>query len=348
MSGTSHDGLDIAYCQFTEVEGKWSFKILKAETIPYSQEWKNRLLALPEAEENAIREADLALGDYIGKTVKTFIDANGINTDFVASHGHTIFHQPSRGITLQIGNGNSIAAHCGTKVINNFRTEDVALGGQGAPLVPLGDQLLFAQYDYCINIGGIANISYESEGKRIAFDICPANMVLNYLAGKRGKDYDDGGKMASKGKVIEKALVQMESLPYYSLTGPRSLGREWVIENILPLMEAYADWPIEDQLATFTEHIALRISSILNNTTETILVSGGGVYNSYLIERIKSLCKAEIIVPAPSIIDYKEAMIFAFLGLLRLKGINNVLGSVTGSGMDHCAGKVFNPHDYEL
>ncbi|HSG68237.1 MAG TPA: anhydro-N-acetylmuramic acid kinase [Bacteroidales bacterium] len=342
MSGTSLDGLDLACCSFSHTEGRWHYEIEQAVTIPYPDKWRKLLLGLPQQEEKAIMAADIALGDYIGRTVSEFIKTYKLSPAFIASHGHTIFHQPEKGITLQIGAGNRIAKACGIKVICDFRSSDVAMGGQGAPLVPIGDRLLFADYEYCLNIGGIANISFEDQGERIAFDICPANMVLNELAGKAGKAYDDKGMMAAGGNIIPGLMDQLEALPYYTLQGPRSLGREWVEENIFILLKKIAGHPLPDLLNTFTEHIAFRVAAAtLPGNEKHMLVSGGGAYNDYLIKRIKLHCGLRVIIPEAKVVEFKEALVFAFLGLLRLRGEVNVLGSVTGSGTDHCAGTVY-------
>ena len=343
MSGTSLDGLDLAYCIFNEVDGHWSFSIERAETIPYSQQWKNRLTGLMQATKEEILSADIDLGEYIGEAVKGFIAKHGLKIDFVASHGHTIYHEPERKLTLQIGHGARISSINGLTVIYDFRSKDVSMGGQGAPLVPVGDRMLFGKYGYCLNLGGIANVSFEAQGRRTAFDICPANMVLNRLAEENGQAFDDHGAMAKEGHLIPGMLKQLESLSYYQLSGPRSLGREWVEENIFPILTAYKDHGTQQLLATFTEHIACRVSDVIPYKGKSMLVTGGGAYNDYLMSRLQHHCDARIEVPGNTLVEYKEAMIFAFLGLLRLKGINNVLGSVTGAGKDHCSGKVIYP-----
>ncbi len=343
MSGTSLDGLDLANCTFSLKKGHWTYSIEKAETIPYNNDWKDRLRTLHEADQEDIDAADLELGDYIGNAARSFIRQHLLNVAFIASHGHTVFHAPSAGLTLQIGSGNRIADICGIPVVNDFRSQDVKMGGQGAPLVPIGDQLLFTDFEYCLNIGGIANISYEEDGERIAFDICPANMVLNMLAEQAGRPFDDKGNMAEKGRIITDLLEKLESNPYYKLIGPRSLGREWVEEHIFPLLKLYADRNINDLLATFTEHIASRISAIAQGKDNQMLITGGGAFNDFLINRIKKLSGVDVQLPDKLIIEYKEAMIFTFLGVLRLKGINNVLGAVTGAGHDHCSGEILYP-----
>ncbi|MDT8393799.1 MAG: anhydro-N-acetylmuramic acid kinase [Bacteroidales bacterium] len=344
MSGTSHDGLDIAHCTLYYEASSWKYRINVAETVPYSKEWKIRLLGLADKGEKAIREADKTLGNFIGQAVNKFCLKHDLNADLIASHGHTIFHEPLKKLTLQIGNGKAIAGKTGIMVVNDFRSRDVELGGQGAPLVPIGDRLLFGEFDYCLNIGGIANISFESSGGRAAFDICPVNIVLNHLAQKAAKDYDNKGKMAAAGTVIKEMLDELEHMPFYNLYGPKSLGREWVIENIFPLINRYDSYPLNELMATYTEHAALRIADAAKySSKQKMLASGGGVYNDFLLERIRFHCAAAIILPHPTIIDFREALIFAFLGVLRLRGEINVLGTVTGSMQDHCAGTVHHP-----
>jgi len=341
MSGTSLDGLDLAYCNFTEDEGKWSYKIIQATTLPYSYKWKKKLINLPEQDHDIIVQTDRDLGKYIGIAVSDFIEASKLATDIVASHGHTIFHEPEKRLTLQIGDAQSILDHCGITVINDFRSSDVAMGGQGAPLVPIGDRLLFSDFDYCLNIGGFANISYEENSKRIAFDICPANMVLNHLSESIGKSFDNKGMIAAGGSIVQAMVDELEALDYYTMTGPRSLGREWVETIIFPILNKYNEHPPEDLLASFTEHIALRIAAGTgDDPNQKMLLSGGGAYNDHLVSRMKEHCRVSIVVADPLIIEFKEAMIFAFLGVLRMREEVNVLGSVTGSGKDHSAGTI--------
>lgn len=341
MSGTSVDGLDLAYCRFDKMDDRWAFKILKAETVPYPDTWQDSLLHIAEQDDVSIAVKDHQLGVYIGTVAKQFIDKHRLSARFIASHGHTVFHEPDKHLTLQIGSGKAIAEACGMTTIYDFRSSDVAMGGQGAPLVPIGDRHLFHEYDYCLNIGGIANISYEESGQRIAYDICPANMVLNYLAQQMGFKYDDKGKHAASGTLIKPLIRELQALSFYATTGPKSLGREWVWDNILPLLSKYQAHPTQDLLASMCEHIAMQIAErVQGHAGQRMMISGGGAYNEYLVQCIQKHTPVSIALPDPLIIDFKEAMIFAFLGLLRLEGINNVLGSVTGSGKDHCAGEV--------
>ncbi|MEZ5083565.1 MAG: anhydro-N-acetylmuramic acid kinase [Bacteroidales bacterium] len=339
MSGTSLDGLDIAYCIFIFDES-WSFQIEKAVTIPYNKEMKRKLLSLADASAEEFLKADIEFGEYLGIQTSRFIRANHFVPDLISSHGHTIFHQPQNKFTCQIGNGHALFARVNLPVIYDFRSLDVALGGQGAPLVPIGDKLLFKEYDYCLNLGGIANISYEMDNQRIAWDICPVNQVLNQVAMKLGKEYDESGKIASEGMINKQLFDKLNTLDYYFQSTPKSLGREWIESLFMPVLDEYKI-PEKDLLATCTEHIAFQISKALNVIgRKNMLITGGGVFNSYLIERIRSYSTFKISVPDDLLINYKEAMIFAFLGVLRLRGEINCLSSVTGASHDSSSGLI--------
>lgn len=347
MSGTSFDGLDIALCHFEKQEKGWNFQIEKGQTIPYSDLWHQHILTAKDKSFTELWKLHLDFGHYTGNKVRDFLTHHAISPseiDFIASHGHTIFHQPEKHFTFQLGYGGTLATASQVKVIADFRTQDVMLGGQGAPLVPIGDELLFGQYDFCLNLGGIANISYNEKGVRKAFDICPVNMILNHLAGKKNLQYDHDGQIAKSGKITEKLLNKLEKLSFYQLRGPKSLGKEWVATHVLPLLEA-SSIDTKDKLATATHHIALRIADVLHNTSGKVLLSGGGSLNKYLLEQIQKHVpkQVELILPEKKLIDYKEALIFAFLGLLRLSDNNNCLASVTGAEKDHIAGAVYLP-----
>ena len=342
MSGTSLDGVDLACCHFSDGGDskrlKWS--LMAAETIQYSDEWTQRLSTLEKASAFEYALADVDLGHLYGQIVKAFVDRHNLKVDYVASHGHTVFHQPHLKLTTQIGDGDSIAAECGLPVVFNFRRMDVALGGQGAPLVPIGDQLLFAEYDACLNLGGIANISYGAD-MRIAFDICPCNMALNLLSRKVGKSYDRDGDTARTGKIIEPLLGQLEKLEYYTLPAPKSLGKEWFAAEMQPLIDNN-EHDASDMLRTIVEHIATQIATVVNsNNIHTLLATGGGAKNKLLIERLSALAPdCKVTVPQADIIDYKEAIIFALLGYLRLTMRPNCLQSVTGAAYDCIGGNL--------
>jgi len=340
MSGTSLDGVDLAGCEFSQQNGKWAFKILAAETIPYNEEWLFRMQKAHLLSGLELSRLNVEYGRFLGRLAYDFIFKHHLNPAIIASHGHTIFHQPSAGLTLQIGSGAEIAAQTRTTVVCDFRSLDVALGGQGAPLVPIGDRLLFADYRFCLNIGGFANISFEENGRRIAFDVCPANFVLNFLMGKMGKSYDEDGKIAASGKVIPELSNQLNHLGYYHQNPPKSLGREWVEANILSLFSE--NYHLPDLLRTIVEHIAHQVSEVTkHHASAEILVTGGGAKNEFLMERISASTNHKVIIPEKMIIDYKEALVFAFLGVLRILQQPNCLASVTGAGADNVGGAVY-------
>lgn len=340
MSGTSLDGLDIVLCKFS-FQSKWSFSILKYKTIYYSKEWKKKLFNAPNLSGLDLIILHKQFGQYIGESVLAFLENNDYKIDLIASHGHTVFHQPEKKLTLQIGDGNEIATTTGIKTISDFRSGDIALGGQGAPLVPIGDKLLFSEYDYCINIGGFANISFEKNNKRFAYDICPANIVLNSLANKSGYPFDKGGKLGRLGKINSELFNELNNLDYYSKRYPKSLGKEWLDVSFIPILNAFKT-SSEDQIRSIYEHIAYQITNSLPNDNKyKTLITGGGAFNNFIIELIMQKTKSQIIIPDNIIIEYKEALIFAFLGVLKLENKVNCLSSVTGAKRDSSSGIIF-------
>ena len=342
MSGTSLDGVDLAHIEFHSNKSKWTFKILECETIGYSQSWINTLKSAVDFSKTELENLNKEYTKLLAAIISDFIEKHKIkNLDAVCSHGHTILHQPDKGITLQIGNLPEISRLIHQTVVCDFRVQDVEFGGQGAPLVPIGDQLLFSEYDYCINLGGFSNISFEENSRRIAFDISPLNTVLNYYANQLGLDYDNKGKISRTGKINEKLLDELNALNFYHQKHPKSLGFEFVKKTILPLIEAF-EIPIEDKLRTFIEHIAIQIDLALPNKKGRMLVTGGGAYNDFLMECMQThLPEMHILIPSKKILEFKEALIFALLGILKLRGENNVLSSVTGAKTDHSSGKVY-------
>ncbi|NRD20957.1 anhydro-N-acetylmuramic acid kinase [Winogradskyella eckloniae] len=342
MSGTSLDGLDIISVEFSFCT-HWSFKIHAVETIKYNSFWKSTLANLVTMDMDQLKEIDIKYSEYLAFEIVNFIDRHKIeNIDFIASHGHTALHQPENKITYQIGNHQILANNLNRKVICDFRVQDVAFGGQGAPLVPIGDQLLFKTYDYCLNLGGFANISFAEQNQRVAFDICPVNIVLNHYVSTINLEYDDKGEIASSGKIDENLLLILNQLQFYSEQAPKSLGLEWVCQNIFPLIDGLK-LELKDILRTFIEHIAIQISKILNKNNTKVIVTGGGVYNNFLMTRIKALSKSEISIPKNEIIEYKEALIFGLLGVLKDRNEVNCLKSVTGAKRDHSSGKILMP-----
>ncbi|MDA3911145.1 MAG: anhydro-N-acetylmuramic acid kinase [Bacteroidales bacterium] len=342
MSGTSLDGLDIVACSFIKQDDGYSFQIEAADFIAYSSHWQDRLNTAHKLKPDAINTLDIAFGKYCGKVVRGFLIDRQISPsqiDLIASHGHTVFHDPEQGITRQIGAGKEIADETGIPVVYDFRVEDVEMGGQGAPLVPIGDHLLFSEYNQCLNLGGFSNISYQKGGKRIAYDISPVNFVLNYLADLIDYQYDRDGEIARSGKLLPELYEALEALDYYRQKPPKSLGREWVEKSIFPLLQEN-DYAVPDLLHTFMIHITKQIASPLSGK---VLVTGGGAKNKYLIELLNQKSNAELIIPDEQIVDYKEALVFALLGVLRFENRINVLASVTGASNDHSAGTISKP-----
>lgn len=341
MSGTSLDGLDICYSKFIKTDSDWNFEILKCETVPYSTVWENDLKNAIHLSSEKLLQLNSEFGFYLGEKTQEFILKNNITElDLISSHGHTVFHQPKNKFTLQIGDGRAIKIKTNKTVVYDFRSQDVLLGGNGAPLVPIGDELLFSEFDACLNLGGFSNISLKRDEKRIAFDICPVNIILNDLALKLGKKYDENGDFAKSGIIDYELLNELNQLKFYQEKAPKSLGIEWINAEILPLIK---NQKTEDLLATFTEHSSIQIARVFEEfEIKNVLVTGGGTYNSYLIENIKAKTKTEIHIPTKEIIEYKEALIFAFMGVLRSLNLNNVLSSATGSLMDHSSGLIAN------
>jgi len=349
MSGTSCDGLDIAYCQFTLQSGKWTYAIVAADTIAYDEAFLAKLQAAPNMTGLALMNFDREFGTFCGKAVTAFLQQHKLPVpQVIGSHGHTIFHTPTSGLTYQLGSGASLYAACNIPVACDFRSIDVALGGQGAPLVPMGDRLLFSAYDYCLNLGGISNISFTKEDHTIAFDICPVNMALNYLANEAGMAYDEGGQLAASGQVDPTLLAAMHQLDFYRQAAPKSLGKEWFDLHFLPLLQNNASLGIASLMATCVEHMAEEMALIIkNNSTKTkqeqLLATGGGAFNTHLMdvftEKLKDVC--DVVVVDQKTIAFKEALIFALLGVLRCYGKNNVLSSATGSERDHCGGAIY-------
>jgi anhydro-N-acetylmuramic acid kinase len=338
MSGTSLDGLDIALCRFKKGKNGYKFKVLAAQTIPHSNTLKLRLKNIYSAKALDIVKLHHEFGKYLGQNTFKFLKKNKLQADAISSHGHTIFHQPQLGFTTQIGCGASIAAETNLTTVCDLRSLDVALGGQGAPLVPIGDSLLFGKYDSCLNLGGIANISFDKKNVRLAFDICICNMALNYLAEKNKKSFDQDGKMAARGKLNKELLKKMNALEFYKIKGSRSLGYEDFEERFLPILKGNTN----DLLATFTEHVAQKIAGVLNaNKLKTVLITGGGAFNTHLIALIKQKTKCKVIIPNKTIINFKEAIIFAFLGYLRLHHRTNTLRTVTGAKNNSIGGAVY-------
>lgn len=354
MSGTSLDGVDLAYCQFKLAGNNWNYEIIRAETLAYPSLWKKELTMATTLSARALISLHSGYGTYLGNLIHDFHRRHDLaKPHIVASHGHTLFHQPAGGYTFQLGHGAFIAAASQCTVVNDFRSMDVALGGQGAPLVPLGDDLLFPAYTYCLNLGGFANISMPSQKGRLAFDICPVNFVINRLVrdhkkntGYQGPDFDRDGLIARRGKLVEPLLQALNSLDYYAQKGPKSLGEEWVTKHIWPLLTNHPE-PLEDILQTFYRHVALQVNNgLISNLQGEMLVTGGGAHNTFLMECIRETTRGmvQVRLPDQQTIDFKEALIFAFLGLRHIRQETTSLSTVTGASADAVGGSIHYFH----
>ena len=342
MSGTSIDGVDIVYVNFSYDES-WTFKIIDSKTYDYDNQWQSILKNLSNSNIDSIKQIDKNYTKVLSNFILEFINEFSIQKiDFISSHGHTALHDPLNSMTYQIGNLPELSSYTKHKVIYDFRTQDVEFGGQGAPLVPVGEKFLFPEYNTLINLGGFANITKRTNDSLVAYDICPVNIVLNRLCNLVNLKFDNKGKLASSGKLKNNLFNDLQSLKYYNLNPPKSLGVEWVNKFVLPLLDKFSDIAVKDLLHTFSNHIAKQISANIESNTN-VLITGGGAYNDYLIQRIRDQSNCKIHIPDPRIIEYKEAVIFAFLGVLRNLNINNCYSSVTGAKKDHCSGKIIFP-----
>ena len=347
MSGSSLDGLDIVFCELTETQNKWTYKIIAADCYEYETEWLNKLKTAETLSAQDFLILDAEYGKYIGEKINYFISQKNINdVQLIASHGHTVFHVPPKNMTAQLGNGAAIAVTTKIDVVNNLRSNDVALGGQGAPIVPVGEMLLWSEFYYLLNIGGIANLSIKNKNNYTAFDVCPANRVLNMLVNELNKKFDEGGNIASGGNINAALLNELNKLNYYQLPAPKSLANAFGTETVFPLVKSFS-LSTQNALRTYVEHIAFQIhQSILKNPKPQIdnlklFITGGGAHNNFLVERIKFYLqneKIEVIIPEKNVIDYKEALVMALLGALRIREQNTVLASVTGAARNSVGG----------
>lgn len=354
MSGSSLDGLDVAFVVFNEAAGRWSYRIEAADCLPYSAAWIERLRTATGLNARDYLQLHSEYGAYLGKQVAGFIEAHNLQhrVQLVGSHGHTTFHEPAMGFTAQLGDGAALAAHCGINVVSDLRAMDVALGGQGAPIVPLGEQLLFGSYPLLLNLGGIANISAALPGGYVAYDICPANRVLNMLAAEKNLDYDAGGALAASGTLRDESLARLNALSYYSQPYPKSLPNQFGTDEVYPLLKK-ANLSTADALRTMVEHIVIQITRNVgrlcrqlppSDGPRTMLVTGGGAFNDYLMGRLtESLQPLGVVpeVPDGETVQYKEALIMALLGVLRWREANTTLHTVTGAQRSSIGGAVW-------
>ena len=352
MSGSSLDGLDIAFVEFQEQGGKWSYEILQADCYAYTNEWVAKLSDAINLSARDYQLLHTEYGHYTGQQVNKFIEAHQLHykVAVVASHGHTTFHIPDKKMTAQLGDGAAIAAETQLPVVTDLRAMDVAFSGQGAPIVPIGEKLLLGDYNFFLNLGGIANISLNAE-KYVAYDICPANRVLNMLVNQLRKEYDDGGQIAATGTVNNELLEKLNALEYYKQPYPKSLANDFGTDVVYPIIKD-SGIEIKDAVRTYVEHIVVQIrdsiSTLTNPTPDTpqprLLATGGGGFNTFLIQRLSDSLKelnVEVIVPDKKLVNFKEALIMAFIGVLRWRQEYNVLSSVTGAVRDSIGGALW-------
>jgi anhydro-N-acetylmuramic acid kinase len=352
MSGSSLDGLDIAYVHLEEVRGSWSHTVHCAECIAYTEAWTHQLATATQQPVADFLRLHTAYGHYLGVQIREFIEKYDLvhKVDFIASHGHTVFHEPSARTGFQLGAGAAIAAETGLPVICDLRALDMAFGGQGAPIVPVGDRLLFGGYDYLLNIGGIANLTVKRDDALLAFDVCPANQILDAFARKAEQPYDADGKLAASGVLLKGVLHELNQQPYYRMPAPKSLGNEAARDMIFPHFYESEHTP-EDMLHTMVLHIADQvIAAVQQHPVETeapqMLVTGGGALNNFLVERIRAALepsKVTVVVPDTETVLYKEAIVMALIGALRWREEVNVFSSVTGASRDSSGGALWIP-----
>jgi anhydro-N-acetylmuramic acid kinase len=353
MSGSSLDGLDITFVHFEENAGRWQYEIRESACIPYTHEWKKTLSAINGISAKEYLLIHSAYGRWLGNCVNDFMEEKGLayQVQLIASHGHTAFHLPTRQMTAQLGSGAFIAAVTGIRTITDLRSVDIALGGQGAPIVPIGEKLLFPGFDLFLNIGGIANLSASGENMT-GFDICPANRILNLLSSDTAKGYDENGMLASAGRVDENLLRQLNGFDYYQLPYPKSLSNEFGLNEIYPVIEQ-AGLSTQDALRTYVQHITDQISNavllvkkeISGKENMRLLITGGGAHNLFLVEKLRDAASSlgiECIIPDENLVDFKEALIVALMGALRWREDINVLQSVTGASKDSINGAVWS------
>jgi anhydro-N-acetylmuramic acid kinase len=367
MSGSSLDGLDIAFAEIHENGGAWGAEILAADCYPYPPEWVERLKNATSLNALDYQLLHVDYGHYLGEQVNRFIEENGLHykVALISSHGHTTFHLPARRMTGQLGDGAAIAAVTGLPVVSDLRAMDVAFGGQGAPIVPVGEKLLFRDHSLFLNLGGIANISFNTPGSYIAFDVCPANRVLNMLAGLAGKEYDAAGQMASEGSVHEELLQKLNALPYYGLPYPKSLANDFGTGEVFPIVQSFG-LSVPDALRTYVDHTVQQIGRAVRDNwpattdnrppttepettnqkpeTSNLLVTGGGALNTFLVSRLREELEplgVEVSIPGEKLVQYKEALVMALIGVLRWRQEYNVLSSVTGARRDSIGGALW-------
>lgn len=360
MSGSSLDGIDLAYCKFTQTEDQqFEWELILGETIPLPESWQARLAHLPAQNALTFAKTHVYLGHFLAETVNRFVEKHEISQlDFIASHGHTVFHNPDKRYTTQIGCGAALAVLTGYPVINDFRIQDIAINGEGTPIAPAADRYLFSEYDFCLNIGGIANITSLVPSSPVAYDICPANQLLNHLAVQLGEPFDEGGQLAASGGLLPDLLHALRNFSYYKSPPPKSISNEWISVELFPILTSF-EASVEDKLHTVTQFIAQEISNnIMALVSQSpkpsyrLMAAGGGAKNKYLIQSILSYLpqelKIDLIVPTTDTIDFKEAILMGLMGVLRVLNMPNCFSSVTGAKFDTIGGAIHQGHKKQI
>lgn len=355
MSGSSLDGLDIALCRFEQddLSGKLSFDLVDTAAIPFDENMMSRLGVGATMDVRSLKKLEVDLSRYIAESVNQFLEAGAHTADYISCHGHTIWHVPEDGYTVQIGQGAIISELTGTPCICDLRSNDMAVGGQGAPVAPIVEQILFPEFDFYINLGGIANVSFHSDQEVISWDSVPCNQILNHYASQKGLPYDDGGSLAESGKVDKGLKEAWMSLPYFGRSYPKSMDNTWVKNHFLAGASSF-DVSIEDALATMVDVCVSQIQGdIKDHVGDTggqhlrkCLITGGGAHNTYLVSQLSEVLThddIEVIKPKDEIVDYKEAILMALMGFLRIEGISNTISSVTGARTNTIGGAVYVP-----
>lgn len=343
MSGTSLDGVDMVLVDFWLEKNRWKFSVEIAGTTPYDVQWQRRLAEAHHLSPKELEELDDDYSLKLYELLSDFILSHNIGqVDAICSHGHTVLHQPEKGFTVQIGNQNLLSEMLGCTLVCDFRIQDVEYGGQGAPLVPVGDHLLFSDHSVAMNLGGFANLTRIDENPLRAYDLCALNIVINRLAAREKLQFDEDGTLASQGTIIHPLLVELDHIKYYERQPPKSLGVENVDRDIWPLILKFQHHPTKDLLTTYVEHVG-KIIALGIGDAKSVLVTGGGAFNTYLLKTIKKHTRSQLKVPDRIMVEYKEAIVFGLLGILRLRQENNIYASVTGCSEDHCSGKIYRP-----
>jgi len=345
MSGSSLDGIDMALCSFSGLGESLQWKLIHSVHVPFEPKWKKLLQDLPGSSAYDLSLADYDFGNLLGASSKKYF--SDFKPDYIASHGHTIFHYPALKMTCQIGNGAVIASASGINTICDFRSMDIGYGGQGAPIVSLFDLDFFGGLDVLVNLGGIANLTVPDKNQTIAYDIGPCNQLLNYLAGSIGLEYDQDGLLAAQGEIDQNLLKTLSGHSYFDRTFPKTLDNGYIFNEFVPILDK-SKASVQDKLRTVVELIAKMLSReitmhLANHKTKAgVMFTGGGAKNTFLMETFrKKAVGFEMIETDDEMIDFKEAIMMAYLGYLRVKGKINVLSKVTGASKDSIGGSIY-------